>query len=287
MEIVNISLIGSNGDEIVFDEASNFVLTSGLSGLGVPSTTVRIDDSASEGGVWRFTKRGLREIDLPVVVFGETRLEVEQNLRRLTNLLNDRNGGTVLRASYNSGEVWNLTDGHYVSGAETVKGEDAGVLWTRIVLSMQFANPFWIRSQAESISVGVAAGDGKLIPHLAEMRIIGSQAIGEIEIENVGDVESFPFWIFSGPADSVEVTSQSGLVFSYDSVIELGESIFVNTENGTVVDQDGVNKYSSLGVSPKLFTLPPGNSVVSVVATGADSNTVISLNYQPRKEIVH
>jgi hypothetical protein len=226
-------------------------------------------------------------IDLPIVVFGDSRIQVEQNLRRLSNLLRDRNGGTILRASYNSGEIWNLTDGHYVAGGETVKGEDANVMWTRIVATMQFANPFWVREQSESLSVGVASGDGTIIPHLAELRIIGSQAIGQIEIENVGDVESYPVWIFNGPADSVEVSSQNGLSFTYDAPILLGETIIVNTELGTVVDGDGLNMYANLAVSPKLFSLPAGNSLVNVEAVGADSNTVISLNYQPRKEIVH
>lgn len=69
---VTLSLVGANGDEIVFTDAGDFVLTTGLSGMGIPSTSVRIDDSASDGGVWRFSKRGIREMDLPVVVLGMT-----------------------------------------------------------------------------------------------------------------------------------------------------------------------------------------------------------------------
>jgi hypothetical protein len=287
MSDVTLSMIGSNGDEIVFSNEGDYVLTVGLSGLGVPSTNVRIDESASDGGVWRFSKRGIREMDLPVVVFGTSEIDVEQKLRRLTNLLRDIDGGTVLRATYSTGEVWNLVDGHYSGGAETVKGEDSGISWTRIVLTMQFANPFWVRQQAESLSVAVATGDGTIIPHLAELRIIGSQAIGEVQIENDGDVDAFPVWIISGPADSVQITSQSNQSFIYDAVISTGEVITINTENATVVDATGANMYANLGVSPKLFTLPPGNSIVDIVAVGADADTLISLYYQPRKEVVH
>lgn len=284
---VTLSLVGANGDEIVFTDAGDYVLTTGLSGMGIPSTSVRIDDSASDGGVWRFSKRGIREMDLPVVVFGTDRVTVESNLRRLSNLLHDKSGGTVLRASYSTGEVWELTQGHYVAGAETTKGEDANVAWSRWVLSMQFANPFWIRQQAESFSVGVPGTGRSLIPNLAELRVTGSQAIGEIEIENLGDVEAYPVWSFQGPADSVSVTSQNGLSFEYAAPIATGSTITVNTAAGTVVDELGVNQYANLAVAPKLFTLPAGSSSVTVEAVGADANTLISLYYQPRKEVVH
>lgn len=287
MVAVTLSLVGSNGDEIVFTEAGDFVLTVGLSGMGIPSTSVRIDESASDGGVWRFSKRGIREMDLPVVIFGEDRAGVETNLRRLSNLLHDRTGGTILRASYSTGEVWELTQGHYVAGAETTKGEDANVAWSRWVLTMQFANPFWIRQQAESFAVGVPGTGRSLIPNLAELRVTGSQAIGEIDIENLGDVDAYPVWTFQGPTDSVSVTSQDGLSFEYAATIATGSTIIVNTAAGTVVDEDGVNQYSNLSVSPKLFTLPAGNSAVTVEAVGADGDTLISLYYQPRKEVVH
>lgn len=287
MVAVTLSLVGSNSDEIVFTEAGDFVLTVGLSGMGIPSTSVRIDESASDGGVWRFSKRGIREMDLPVVIFGIDRVAVESNLRRLSNLLHDKSGGTVLRATYSTGEVWELTQGHYVAGAETVKGEDASVAWSRWVLTMQFANPFWIRQQAESFAVGVPGTGRSLIPDLAELRVTGSQAIGEIDIENLGDVDAYPVWTFQGPADSVSVTSQDGLSFEYAGTIATGSTIIVNTAAGTVVDEDGVNRYSNLSVSPKLFTLPAGNSAVTVEAVGADGDTLISLYYQPRKEVVH
>jgi len=284
---VTLSLVGANGDEVFFTDDGDFVLTAGLSGMGIPSTTVRIDDSAADGGVWRFSKRGIREMDLPVVIFGATRNEVETNLRRLSNLLRDRTGGSILRASYSTGEVWELTQGHYVAGAETTKGDDANMAWTRWVLTMQFANPYWIRQQAESFAVGVPGTGRSLIPDLAEMRLTGSQAIGEIDVENLGDVDAYPVWTFQGPADSVSVTSQDGLSFEYAASIATGSTIIVNTAAGTVVDEDGVNQYSNLSVSPKLFTLPAGNTSVTVEAVGADADTLISLYYQPRKEVVH
>lgn len=284
---VILSLVGSNGDEIVFDNNGDYLLTEGLSGIGIPETQVRFADSASDGGVWRFTKRGIREIDMPVMVLGNSQTALENNLRRLSNLLQDRRGATVLRASYSNGEVWELQDGHYTTGAQTTVESNGSPYWTRWVLTMQFANPFWIRQRSESFSLGTGGAQRSLIPNLAEMEITGSQVIGDITIENVGDCDSYPVWKIRGPVDSVTITSQDGLSFSYDAIIPVGEEITIDTAMGTVVNQDGVNKYANLGASPKLFTLPAGTSEVSIEAVGSDQDTLVSLYYQPRKEVVH
>ena len=287
MAHVTLSLVGADGDEIVFTEDGEYVMTAGLTGLGIPQSIVRIDDSASDGGTWRFTKRGIREMDIPVVVFGETRDDVETNLRRLSNLLHDRNGGTTLRASYDTGEIWELPDGHYVAGAESTRGDDSGLHWCRWVLTMQFATPFWIRQQAQSMSLGAGVTGRSLIPDLAEMRISSSQAIGALSVENTGDVEAYPVWSFRGPMDSVTVTAADGSAFSYDVAIPLGTTITIDTKAGTVKNQSGTNLYANLGASPKLFPFPAGTSAVSVVAVNVTSNTLITVYYQPRKEVIH
>lgn len=284
---VVLSLVGSNGDVIVFNNESDYVLTDGLSGIGIPDTQVRFADSASDGALWRFSKRGIREVDLPLIIFGASRSSLESNLIRLSNLLQDRKGATKLRASYSNGEVWELHDGHYVTGAQTSLSANGAADWTRWVITMQFANPFWIRQRSEAFSLGTGGSNRSLIPTLAEMAIVGSQVIGDITVENVGDVDAYPVWKIRGPVDSVTITSEEGLSFSYDAVIPLGSEITIDTARGTVTDESGVNKYSNLAPSPKLFTLPAGTSEVSIEAVGSDQDTLVSLNYQPRKEVVH
>lgn len=284
---VTLSLVGANDDEIVFTNDGQFVLTSGLTGMGIPNTVVRIDESASDGGVWRFSKRGIRELDIPVAIFGDSRDELESNLRRLSNLLRDTDGGTTLKASYDSGEIWELQDGHYVAGAETVRGDDAGLYWCRWVLSMQFANPFWVRQQAEQITLSAGVTGRSVIPDLAELRVSSAQAIGELTIENVGDVAAYPTWHFEGPMDSVTVTAYDGRSFVYEQPILLGETVMIDTFAGTAIKEGVGNVYQDLGPSPKLFPFPPGQSVVDVVAPNTDGNTRITVFYQPRKEVVH
>lgn len=284
---VTFSLVGSNGDEIVFDDQGQFLLTEGISGIGIPSTQVTFAESASDGMVWRTSKRSARDVILPIMVFGENRGVVEANMRRLSNLLNDRRTGTILRASYSTGEVWELIDGHYISGAETFTGDGGRQSWARWVLSLRFANPFWISKQSEQIRITGGSNAGSLIPDLAELRIEESQLTGSITVENLGDVDAYPIWKFQGPLDSITITSEEGLSFVYDAPILLGEIVTIDTQAAKVFDENGDNLYANLGPSPKLFSLAPGSTDLTIAALGSDANTVISLFYQPRKEVVY
>ena len=117
---VNYSLVGANGDEITFDY-SEFILNQNFVGFGIPPAQVRIENSAGDGGVFRHSKRGVRDVDLPITVLGTDRNDVQTKLRRLSRLLQDTSGPTKIKATYSSGESLTL-DAHYVGGAESQWG---------------------------------------------------------------------------------------------------------------------------------------------------------------------
>ena len=282
------TLKGADGDHIDFMPDSDFSLTDGLMGIGIPPTQVRIDDSASDGGVWRFTKRLVRDIDLPFVITGLDEVDVEGKLRRLSNLLHDTKGPTTLIANYPTGETWEI-QGHYVGGAETQFGDDTKTTYCKWVVQLRCPIPYWTRSTAEQYNVGTGNTDRNFLPNLAELQVSSSQALGLLAVENSGDVPAYPTWQFKGPSSTVTITDvTTGKSFVYDALIETGETVIVDTLKGTVVDKaTGANLYANLGASPKLFTVAAGTSTIDIVATDADANTLISLAYQPRKEVVH
>jgi hypothetical protein len=287
---IDISLEGANGDIINLTDSDIFILSNGALGFGMPPVEVRIDDSASDGGIHRFTRRGIRELDLPIVIINSERSVVETELRRLSNLLSDRQGPTTIRATYSTGEIWELT-GHYVGGADAIWGDEQNMFFARWVIQFQCPNPYWVRQQSESISIGTPGAGRGLIGtgrSLVELQVGSSQAIGEIVLENNGDVDAYPVWRFDGPMDYVTLTNfDETKSFSYEEPILEGESVIVDTFAGTVVSETGVNRYANLGAAPKFFTIPPGVSDVIIEAVGTDTNTLISLFFQPRKEIVH
>lgn len=290
--VVNFSLIGGNGDVISLDAGSDIVATAGLRGTGLVASELRVTQSAGDGGTWRGTRKGSRDIDLPVTVMGSSRDDVEAKLRRLANALSDRAGTPKLRIEYGDGSAWEIGV-HYVAGAETTHGSDATNYFCSWAMTLQAPDPYWVSTSAQQFSVratgetrgllGAPVGTTKT---LSALRVSSSQALGSLTIENTGDVDAFPTWIIRGPATNVAI-SLNGVGFEYTETLVAGDSITIDTRNATVTDATDANKYGALGVAPKLFLIPPGTSTLSIVAEGADTDTRILGNFSPRREVVY
>lgn len=284
MTTLNYSLIGSNGDSITFDY-SNYVLNMGMRGQGIPATQVRIDESAGPGGTWRFSKRGVREIDLAVTVLGTDRGDVETKLRRLARLIQDTSGPTILRADYSDSTSLSL-EVHYTTGAESQWGTDEGLTWCRWLLSFKAPQPYWESTTIQSASVTTGNTGRGLLPQLSKLMLTSSQTLGVISVNNTGDVPVYPVYAVRGPVSNLYI-SNGTQAFSFNAPVLTGETITVDTETGTVTDDTGANRYSILNAAPKLFPLLPGTSSIEVNGTDADTNTRITLSYALRYEVVH
>ncbi len=277
-------LTGANGDEITFDY-STFVLNPALTGFGIPPTSVRIDESARDGGTHRYTRRGVRNIDMAVTVVGSTAVQVESRLRRLARLTQDNLGPTVLTALRDSGDL--TMELHYVGGAELeYGGETGGIEWARLVLSFQAPNPYWQSADTESFEVTVGNTGRGLLPQLTKLRVSSSEAIGLINVTNTSDVPVFPTFEVVGPVNGLTVTlNGEGWAFTEDIVT--GDIYEISHELGTVAGIGGANRYDILGAAPKFFSFPPGTSTVLVSGTGATLDTTITCNYNLAFEVVH
>lgn len=283
--MVNViySLVGSNGDTIEFDY-SNYVLNPDFTGFGIPPADVRIEPSAGDGGVFRHSKRGIRNIDMSVTILGTDRADVQTKLRRLSRLLQDTLGPTKIVAEYPNGDTLSL-EVHYVSGAESQWGSDAGITWNRWTLSFKAPNPFWESEDLESFTISTGNTGRGLLPQLTKLKVSSSQTLGIISVDNEGDVPAFPIWEITGPVTNLLVSNGTSS-FTIPEIFG-GQTLIIDTENGTVVDQNGDNRYNLLGPAPKLFRLPPGQSSVTITGTAGNNNFLASLTYSPRFEVVH
>lgn len=277
-------LTGANGDEITFDN-STYVLNPSLTGFGIPPTSVRIDESSRDGGTYRYSRRTIRNIDMPVTVLGTSVTDVETKLRRLGKLTQDTLGPTVLTALRDDG---NLTmELYYVGGAELEYGGEAGGLtWARLVLSFQAPNPYWQSADTESFTVTTGDTGRGLLPELTKLRVASSQAIGLINVSNTSDVPVFPTFEVVGPVDGLTVTL-NGEGWSFTENVATGEQYSVNHTLSTVTDTANANRYDILATSPKFFSFPPGTSSVLVIGTNATADTVIECEYNLAYEVVH
>lgn len=285
MADLTITLTGANGDTITFDNI-NYILTDGLKGFGIPATTLRIQPSALDGGIFRHTKRGIREVDLPIVTIGTSREDTEAKLRRLGNALNNYNGSARLTATYADGSAFYL-DVYYAGGGETVFGQQSGSTYATWVVALQAPTPFWVSTIAQTFTVTQSGTGRGLLPKLANLKLTSTSAIGTVTVNNsIGDVPSYPIWKAYGPMDSLTVNNGS-VGFVYNTPITAGDVVTIDTYAGTVTNLAGTNVYSNLSSAPKFFTIPPGTSSVNVYGANVTSATQISLTYYPRREVLH
>ena len=278
------TLTGANGDVITFDNTT-YVLNPSLIGFGIPPTSVRIDESARYGGIHRYTRRGVRNVDMPVTVLGTSATDVESKLRRLAKLTQDTAGPTKLTALRDDGDVF--LELHYVGGAELEYGGDTGgYTWAKAMLSFQAPNPYWQSTDTESFIITSGNTGRGLLPQLSKLKVSSSQAIGIVNVDNDSDVPVYPVIRVAGPVDNLQV-SLDGQGWTFTESVTTGEVYLVDHETATVEDAAEANRYDILGTSPKFFTLPPGTSAVLITGTNADANTQITVEYNLAYEVVH
>ena len=283
---IDLTLIGTN-DSIELD-GTHYTLQTGTRGFGIPSPLLRIDPSASNGGTFRYAKRDIREIDLPIAITGYDRDYTETLLRRLANIFRDK---VRLQATYPDGSVWYL-DCYYAGGGETVFGSTANDYYCNWDIILRAPQPFWQSTQPFSVSIasstttrGLLAGSSP--KSLAFLRVKTSQAFGTVTVSNDGDVDAPAIWVVKGPSTLLTIQKSDGTGFTYTTSMSSSDTITIDCEKGTVVDQNGVNKYSGLGSAPKLFSLPPGNTTMTITVSGATGDSKVLGYFMPRREVLH
>lgn len=282
--MVTYSLVGSNNDTIVFDNET-YVLEVGMTGFGIAPTSVRIEDSAGDGGVWRHSKRTTREVDLPITILGASEAEVQERLRRLNRLTQDKSGPTRLIATYDDTAAVAL-DLHYTGGAEGQWGDAENLNYARWVMSFKAPQPFWTSTSTESFSINSGASGRGLLPQLSKLKVSSSNSLGSIIVSSSADVNSYPVWTITGPITDF-TASNGSQSFTIEGTIGVGVTYYVDTEAGTVTNASGANAYSLLGPAPKLFPIPPGFTTIEVTGGDTTTDTFIRCDYALRYEVVH
>ena len=232
---------------------------SGLTGFGLPPVNVQWLEGAGDGATFR-TKRLLpRDIDLPLYIDGSDREGLKTFLARLAHVLA---GECTLRLVEDHATASWSTKVHRTGGGDFIYGSDTtGERDLSMVITLRAGNPFWLKDEAESVTITNAGSGDNFMSQLAHLRVTPAQAIGKINLENEGDAEAFPVWTVIGPGTNFEAISPSGERIAFEPPILGNEVITIDTATGLVTDQDGDNRYSDLAPSPRLWTVPPGLSI--------------------------
>jgi hypothetical protein len=150
---------------------------------------------------------------------------------------------------------------------------------------MRAPNPFWLSAIEEQFSIGTGSTGRGLLPLLTKMKVSSSSTLGVVTVVNAGDVRAFPIWKITGPVNDL-VISNGVEQFGFASVFS-GEVLTVNTETGAVTNSADENLYARLNVAPKLFSLPPGTTGLTILGIDTDLDFNVLLTYSPRYEVIH
>jgi hypothetical protein len=163
----------------------------------------------------------------------------------------------------------------YVDGAEGNYG-DRGDGWAIFALRWVAHNPYWRGDEWTTPLVGVASGEPFLSTNPADgwpRKLSASVAIGEgMPVPVRGDVPSEPVIDIIGPATSTHITSPSGIDVTVGAIAG-GETFRLDTRRGVSPTLDGVEAWDLLSSAPRFAALPPGDTTISIIATGANSAT--------------
>lgn len=273
-----------------------FLKEEGRKGFGIAPTTLVTITGAANGSRFRKSRREARPIDMPILIFGTDRQDVEDSMRRFARLLQDDLTTPKLVATYPDGtRVYAYVN--YSSGADPTYGSDTnGRTFARWAISLVAMSPYWteetptnyyIRSanQGRGLLGGVGAAPGT--KSLSRLAVSSSQTIGNIAVENNGDVDVQPVWTLKGPMNADFVATRfDGQTFAYQATILAARTVTIDTVNKTVTDDLGNNLYGSLGTAPQLFAIPKGTTSLSVVVTGTDSTTLITVAFNKQREVI-
>jgi hypothetical protein len=285
---LQIALISSTGQRINLGTThqTDFMLGTDVSGFGLPQVSVDIAEGAGDGGTWQRTRRLPRVVDLPILVFGTSRADLQTKLRLLGQVVSDREGPVVLQADYGDGTSVYLK-GHLIDGGQTEYGKNANLDFCRWVLSLKCPDPYWTQTEPLSFTIKQNLDTDGLLPYLAELRLTDSQGFGDVMVNNPGEVEAWPIWVITGPCDGFTIENDQNIGFSYDATITSGNQVKIDTKAGTVESASGTNLYSNLSTAPKLFAFPTGTSSVSVVINNAANDTLVQCYFNPRHEVIY
>jgi hypothetical protein len=272
-------------DEIVFDN-EQYVIETGLRGFGIPAPMLRIDQSAGDGGIFRQTKRDIRTIDIPVVVLGDSRSQVEERLRRLSRLML-RNFN--INAYYDDGTILKL-EAYLAAGGETEFGNAANFSLCRWVLTVKCPQPYWVASEAVSFTVAQGTERGLIYGNSSFMNlpIADERIFGQITANNPGDVPCPVDWLITGAFDDLTLSDNYGNSLTYDFPLASGYRIYISGTNSSVTDPDtGENLYQHLSGNPKFFQLHEGANILSITGSNLDSDSAVTAIFYPRYEVIH
>ncbi|MEU6959588.1 phage distal tail protein [Streptomyces chrestomyceticus] len=264
----------------VQDRGFGFQATAGLTGLGLPGVEVQWLEGAGDGARFRGQRVLPRDLDMPLDIVGQDRDHLRRLVSRLARAMATECSLVLVDEA---GVRWSTPVRRVGGGDFSLDGGDRDL---QTVITVRAPDPYFT---ASTVSVQRVGGDGRAAPFLSSLvtlPVAASQAIGDIQLDNVGDVDSYPVWEIHGPGRDLAVTSPTGERLRWTGALKAGERLIVDTRSGTVRDGTGANRYALLDTAPRFWTVPPGTSTAHVALLDTTAQSAVVCSWRPRRWMV-
>lgn len=257
----------------------------GITGFGLPPVTNRFFEGAGDGAVFRGSKILPRVLMIPLISQSSSRAGLDGLLSQLARVFTP-NGSTQARLRYmaSDGLVWYLDvvredGGDYIREPKEFQRNR----FYKTTLGLKAGDPYWTREMPDGFTLKQDSSGRGLMPYLAKLEVSSGKVFGRVTPENVGDAPTWPIWTVGGPLSSLTLTGPYGEVLAWTGSISSSQRRIIDTKNGTIVDENGVNKYNELGTAPQFWPIPADELAIQIDTTGTSTATFITAQWQPRK----
>lgn len=261
----------------------------GRRGFHAPEYVHWADESpAVDGGFFRGVRVPPRELFQPVHIINPDPAALLATRRAFVAALSPERGECVITMAYPDGTrryiAVRLLDG--MAGSEDMGGW--GIPLVSYGLRFVAYDPYFYGDEVPDEWQGTQSREELPQPGADDLfEVVASpQVLGATTVDNIGDVDAWPYWEFAGPFTSITLDNEStgrSLTLTYTATDET-EKVFIQTRPGytSIVDQDDTNLWDDLSDGYSLWPLRRGLNDITITLAGADETTKAKMIYTPR-----
>lgn len=276
--------VGGSTSTVLTDPAAGFQVFKGAKGLDVPEVEFLVDELPGiDGSTVTDVYAPPRLVLLPMEIRGATRGEFLDRKRALELALDPAVLGQLelmqadgrrfrLNARYQGG----------LGGSEDI-GEGGDTTWCRFVLRLYVEDPWWYAPDPITVSFPYVEPTD-FFPFFP-LVLDSDSVLGSTTVNNPGTVPSWPTWTATAPATNLTFTNvTTGEEFEADEPIPSGRTLTIVTEPRmqSVKLDDGTDWWPHLVGNPVFWMIPPRETPISLVLTGAGVGSSVGLSWVPR-----
>lgn len=275
---VAITWIDADGAPFPLDVDESRLVLPGYTGHRAPPVILSEEQGPDrDGAVLRQVRTGVRELSIPVVLWGTDSEFLDDRMATLGLALDPTRGPGRIRVERDGGTFREL-ECIYAGGLE---GTDNDPGHDSVVLTFRAHNPYWLDIVDNAVTI-TRAPAGSFFPFFP-LQLTASELFANAVVDNSGDIESWPVWTIHGPGfeplirnlDSGALTQLAGIT------LVMGDVLIIDTRPGIKsVRLNGGSAFGDLSVGSTLWPLARGEQSVRIELSGASDDTSVVLTWR-------